>query len=52
MTRLALSAGAIIVEVPISFVEREGGRSKMTLGIIFEAFALCTKWMLQRLARR
>ncbi len=52
MTKLAIGQGASIVEVPISFLEREGGRSKMTLGIIFEAFALCTKWLLQRLARR
>ena len=52
MTKLAISEGAIVVEVPISFVEREGGRSKMTIGIIFEAFALCTKWLMQRLVRR
>ena len=52
MTKLAMSEGASVVEVPISFVEREGGRSKMTLGIIVEAFALCTKWLLQRLVRR
>jgi dolichol-phosphate mannosyltransferase len=36
--------GAVIVEVPIRFVEREGGRSKMTLAIVLEAFLLCTKW--------
>ena len=52
MTKLALAEGASVTEVPISFVEREGGRSKMTLGIILEAFALCTKWLLQRLAKR
>lgn len=52
MTKLALAEGASVIEVPISFVEREGGSSKMTLGIIFEAFALCTKWLLQRLAKR
>ena len=52
MTKLALGEGASVVEVPIRFVEREGGRSKMTLGIIVEAFALCAKWLLQRLARR
>jgi dolichol-phosphate mannosyltransferase len=46
MTRLAAFEGAKIVEVPIVFVEREGGRSKMTGGIIFEAFGLCTKWLL------
>lgn len=52
MTRLAMQLGASITEVPISFIEREGGRSKMTWGIIIEAFALCTKWLVMRLARR
>jgi glycosyltransferase involved in cell wall biosynthesis len=36
--------GAVVVEVPIRFVERVGGRSKMTLAIVLEAFLLCTKW--------
>ena len=52
MTQLAMTLGASIEEVPISFIEREGGRSKMTSGIIFEAFALCTKWLLARLLTR
>ncbi|HEY7853548.1 MAG TPA: polyprenol monophosphomannose synthase [Aquiluna sp.] len=52
MTKLSMALGAQIAEVPITFIEREGGRSKMTTGIIIEAFALCTKWLLQRLARR
>jgi dolichol-phosphate mannosyltransferase len=52
MTKLAMANGARITEVPITFIEREGGRSKMTTGIIFEAFALCTKWLLVRLVRR
>jgi hypothetical protein len=52
MTKWALSAGASISEVPISFIEREGGRSKMTYGIIVEAFFLCTRWLLERLLRR
>lgn len=52
MTKRALEAGASIKEVPISFVERVGGRSKMTWGIIFEAFGLCTKWLSERLLRR
>lgn len=52
MTKQALEAGASIKEVPISFVERVGGRSKMTWGIIFEAFGLCTKWLFERLFRR
>ena len=52
MTKLSMGLGAEITEVPITFIEREGGRSKMTTGIIIEAFALCTKWLLQRLVRR
>ena len=52
MTKLSMGLGADITEVPITFIEREGGRSKMTTGIIIEAFALCTKWLLQRLVRR
>ena len=52
MTKRALGLGANVVEVPISFVERVGGRSKMTWGIIIEAFSLCTKWLFERLFRR
>jgi glycosyltransferase involved in cell wall biosynthesis len=52
MTKWALSAGATTAELPISFIEREGGQSKMTYGIIAEAFFLCTGWLLMRLFRR
>lgn len=52
MTKWALAAGASVAEVPITFFEREGGRSKMTYGIIAEAFLLCTGWLLERLIRR
>lgn len=52
MTRRAKSQGLSISEVPILFVERENGRSKMTYSIIFEAFWLCTRWGVQRLTRR
>lgn len=52
MTRRAAQAGLSITEVPIRFVERESGASKMTNSIIFEAFWLCTKWGIQRLFRR
>lgn len=52
MTRRAIARGASWVEIPITFVERESGVSKMTTGIIFEAFWLCTKWGLERLVRR
>lgn len=39
---------AKIVEVPIRFVEREGGTSKMSFWIVVEAFVLCTLWGLVR----
>jgi dolichol-phosphate mannosyltransferase len=37
-------AGAKIVEVPITFVERIHGESKMSSGIVAEALWLVTKW--------
>lgn len=52
MTKWALAAGASVAEVPISFIERARGRSKMTYGIIAEAFVLCTVWLFERLLRR
>lgn len=52
MTLRSKQAGAEICEVPILFVERENGRSKMTMEIIIEAFLLATKWGLARLFRR
>jgi glycosyltransferase involved in cell wall biosynthesis len=52
MTRRAIARGATWVEIPITFVERESGVSKMTTEIILEAFWLCTKWGLERLVRR
>jgi len=41
-----------VVEVPITFVEREFGQSKMTMGIVVEALWLVTKWGLRRLTGR
>ncbi len=35
---------ATTLEVPIRFVEREGGTSKMSFWIVVEAFVLCTLW--------
>lgn len=52
MTLRSLDAKARVIEVPISFIERENGRSKMTWAIIIEAYLLCTKWGIQRLFRR
>ena len=52
MTRNVLSAGRSVIEVPIHFVERENGTSKMTTAIVLEAFVLATKWGFERLIRR
>ena len=51
MTRAARKAGAKIVEVPITFRERERGVSKMSKAIVFEAMALVTLWGLKRVLR-
>ena len=48
MTMRTKLAGFTIVEVPITFVERELGESKMSGGIITEAFGSVAKWGLQR----
>ncbi|WP_211212379.1 polyprenol monophosphomannose synthase [Gryllotalpicola ginsengisoli] len=44
-------AGLRIVEVPITFVERERGDSKMSLGIVVEAMVRVTVWGLRRVRR-
>ena len=51
MTRAARKAGGKIVEVPITFRERERGVSKMSKAIVFEAMALVTLWGLKRVLR-
>lgn len=48
MTYRARHGGASIVEVPISFSDRELGESKMSSSIVVEALWLVTKWALQR----
>jgi dolichol-phosphate mannosyltransferase len=40
----AVRAGLTVIEVPISFVEREKGDSKMTAGIVAEALVSVTWW--------
>lgn len=52
MTRRIHDAGLRIVEVPVTFTEREHGASKMTTGIIAEALWRVTLWGVQRLVRR
>ena len=44
--------GFQITEVPIRFVERENGHSKMSLAIVWEAWAMVTLWGLQRIYKR
>ncbi|MFL6179599.1 MAG: polyprenol monophosphomannose synthase [Actinomycetes bacterium] len=44
LTRRAVRAGLRIVEVPITFVEREVGDSKMSRAIVAEALLRVTQW--------
>ncbi|MGH3264829.1 MAG: polyprenol monophosphomannose synthase, partial [Trebonia sp.] len=44
MTLRVLQAGLNLVEVPITFVERERGASKMSSTVIFESFARVARW--------
>ncbi len=49
MTYRARQAGARITEVPISFVDRVEGTSKMSRSVVTEAMWLVTKWGAERL---
>ena len=48
MVMAAADSGAIITEAPITFVEREAGRSKMSQAIVMEALWKTTLWGLRR----
>ncbi|WP_290513832.1 polyprenol monophosphomannose synthase [Aeromicrobium sp.] len=52
MARRVLAEGMSIVEVPITFVERERGESKMSGAIVREALWRVTVWGLARLVPR
>lgn len=52
MTREALRVGATITEVPITFIERTMGKSKMSNKIVREAIVKVTKWGFQRIYKR
>lgn len=52
MTRRALSCGATIGEIPITFIERAHGVSKMSFAIALEAVLRITSWGLLRLIGR
>ena len=43
----AVQAGHTVVEVPITFTEREIGESKMSGGVMTEAFLMVARWGLQ-----
>jgi dolichol-phosphate mannosyltransferase len=49
MTRAVHKLGGKIIEVPITFRERENGVSKMSKSIVREAMLLVTIWGLRRL---
>ncbi len=49
MTYRSKQAGASIAEVPIRFVDREVGQSKMSMAIVVEALGLVAYWGLGRL---
>ncbi len=51
MTYRAKQRGAVITEVPITFVDRTAGESKMSSVIVIEALVLVTWWGFGRLAR-
>ena len=51
MTRAAKKTGTKIIEVPITFKERESGVSKMSRNIVFEAMFLVTAWGVKRVLR-
>jgi dolichol-phosphate mannosyltransferase len=52
MTRRALACGASIGEIPITFIERAQGTSKMSFSIAAEAMFRITTWGLLRLIGR
>ena len=52
MARRVLDEGMTIVEVPITFVERVRGESKMSGGIVREALWRVTLWGFQRLVSK
>jgi dolichol-phosphate mannosyltransferase len=52
MTRRAISRGGSIAEVPITFIERAHGKSKMSFAIALEAVVRITAWGALRLIGR
>ena len=52
MTREITRIGGLISEVPITFVERQFGKSKMSGKIVIEAMLRVTYWGLLRIFRK
>lgn len=52
MTRRAISRGGSVAEIPITFIERAHGQSKMSLAIAFEAVIRISAWGVLRLIGR
>ena len=52
MTYQAKRSGASVVEIPIRFLDRVDGESKMSMFIVVEALGLVTWWGVQRLVER
>ena len=52
MTREALRVGAKVREVPITFIERTIGKSKMSSEIVVEAMMKVTQWGIARVIKR
>jgi len=51
MALKAIRSGFKIKQIPITFVERENGYSKMSLAIIWEAWSMVTIWAFRRLVK-
>lgn len=52
ITLKAITNGFKIAQVPITFVERENGYSKMSLSIVWEAWSMVSIWAFRRLINR
>jgi dolichol-phosphate mannosyltransferase len=52
MALKAITAGFKIKQIPITFVERENGYSKMSLEIIWEAWSMVTIWAIRSILIR
>lgn len=52
MTYKALRCGASVIEVPIRFIDRAEGTSKMSSFVVLEALALVTAWGYKERTRR